>query len=629
MKGQYVSNLTLVRLGLCGVVILYSFWISTNAAHAKTVLFADPFDGQLGTNWLLVQDRQMIDAQRPCMNRFTPASWILEQGKLQLEIDGPSCMMDLGPSNVELRGLSQFSLSWKMKLKDSTLMDRSVVFLWMDSRNWYGLKLFGNTILIEKVVNGVAYPLEKSETQFPFQANREYQLLVDVNRDQHMAVWVDQQQVLDVLDQGPYIAPRDRQYFTLRGAVGAVQRSVTIIDDVILESNQVTPTLLNLNVPLLKQTDPIWKNMEYDTAHLWSSIPTMNRWGCAVTSMAMILQYHGISQLPSGEQLTPQSLNAWLKAQADGYFSGNINWLAVSRLSQQVSTKLGTPKLEFSRTDGTFSQINAFALQELNANKPVILGYPGHFFVADGIDKVNNTLLTKDPFYSYKKLNLRPTAQEVNTIRRFQPSHTDLSYILLNSSPGLELSVKDQTGSVVLLEEVSEYLKDPTGETTETSPLSTQHLIRKPETGVYKVNVSQAVAGPYTLDSFTYDVAGGVEGNHYQGTVDNGGKEISLEFRKEAPTNQAPTNQAPTNPSPTSSPLPSAAPTSPIPSVSPNSQQRRRTSLNAKILEEVRRIELLLRVLRSYRFFIQRTTYQHFFLQRLESLKEQTNWRDN
>lgn len=638
MKGQYDSNLTLLKLGCCAAIFLYSFWLSTQYAQAKTVLFEDSFDGQIGTNWQLVQDRQVVDAQKPCLNKFSPASWVQLQGKLVLEIEGPSCMMDFGPTNIELRGLAQYSISTRMTLKESTQMDRAIVFLWMNERNWYDVKFFGTTLMIEKVVNGVSYQLENSIQQFPFQANREYHIVIDVSRDQHISVFVDGQLVLDVADHGPYMPPLERQFFTLRGAVGAVSRSVNIFDDVLLETNQATPTLLNLNVLLWKQSDPSWKNLEYDSAHLWSSIPTMNRWGCAVTSMAMILRYYGISQLPSGDALTPQSLNVWLREQVDGYFNGNVNWLAFTRLSQQVSTKLGTPKLEFSRTDGTLAQITAFATQELNANKPVILGYPGHFFVADGIDRVNNTLLTKDPFYSYQKLNQRPTLQEVNTIRRFQPSHTDLSYILLNTSPNLDVTVKNQDGDDVVLEKVTEYMSDPTGETAETSPLSQQFLIRKPSTGFFIMKVSQAIEGPYSLDTFSYDVAGNVVGEHFQGKVGPDEKNLQIEFRKEvllsaspspspSPSPVAPSPTVSPSLSPTTSPNASHSPTS-SPGTIPESHRANHRNLSKRLVEEIRRLEVLLHVLRRYRIFIQRSTYQRFF-QRLERLKEQTNWRGN
>lgn len=614
MKGQPVSNLTLYRAGCVGLMILYALWLSTSRVQAKTTLFAESFAGQLGTNWQLIRDYQMLDVQKPCMNRAQPASWIQHLGKLVLEIDGPSCVMDLSPSNVDLRGLSQYTLSFRMQLKDSIYMDRSFVFLWMNANNWYDLKFFGNSVLVEKVVQGTPYQLDNSLKQFPFQPNREYQVSVEVTKDRNISVWIDQQHILDVEDNAPFITSSEKQSFTLRGAVGAVPRSIVLFDDIVLETDQTLPSIINLNVPLWKQSDPAWKELEYDNAHVWSSVPTMNRWGCAVTSMAMILRYYGISELPSGEPLSPQSLNVWLKSQVDGYFQGNVNWLAFSRLTQIMSQKLGTAKLEFSRAEGSFSQILAYATQELNASKPVILGYPGHFFVADGVDKTANTLLTKDPYFNYQRLNQRPTQQEINTIRRFQPSHTDLSYILLNASPGLMISVKTPSGASVPVEPVLDYLSDATGETAETSPLSSQYLIQKPDSGEYIVTVSQPAIGAYTLDSFEYDVKGNVTEEHFQGTVGAAGKELQILFQKE-PT---------LSPTPSPSPFPSVSPTpSPASTPTPKDQHLRR-----QLRAEIRRLENLLQVLRRYQRFLQKATYQYFFL-RLERLKEQTNWPSN
>lgn len=547
MKCQPISNLTLCKVGLSGMMLLYAFWLLCSPVHATTTLFADSFD-TLGTHWQLYQNRQIQAPQLPCLNGYVPASWQQARGKLRLELQSPSCLLDLIPVNVELRGVEQYQLSARITLEDSIYMDRTVVLKMSDTENWYGLKLFGTTVQLEKVVGGIPRSIENALAQYPFQANREYLISIIVTRDKHIDVLVDHQQVLDIEDTLPFIQPTSRQFFSLRGSVGAVSHSVTVVDDVKLESLLDQPGAVNLQVPLWKQTDSSWKNQEYDSAHLWSSIPTMNRWGCAVTSMAMILRYYGITQLPSGEALTPQTLNAWLQSQADGYFSGNLNWLAVTRLTQLVSGKLGTPKLEFSRSDGTLKQIIAFATQELNAGKPVILGYPGHFFVADGIDVINTTLLTKDPYYSYQRLNQRPTVNEVNTIRRFQPSHTDLSYLLIHSSPQLQVTLRGSDGQELPLTVATEYLSDPTGESGETSPISQQFIFPKPSSGDYSISISQPTDSPYSLEVFKYDSHGEIAVEHFQGTVGTEAKTLSFTYAKVVETSPIPL------PSPSSSP---------------------------------------------------------------------------
>src|SRR5688572_30899130 len=57
--------------------------------------------------------------------------------------------------------------------------------------------------------------------------------------------------------------------------------------------------------------------------------------------------------LPNNAELSPASLNDWLNAQPDGYLGeGAINWLAVSRLTQQMAKTLRTPKLEYRKLAG-------------------------------------------------------------------------------------------------------------------------------------------------------------------------------------------------------------------------------------------------------------------------------------
>ncbi len=95
-----------------------------------------------------------------------------------------------------------------------------------------------------------------------------------------------------------------------------------------------------LNVPLLKQNDPAWGSMEYDTASLWNPAnPSISAWGCALTSAAMVFKYYGYEKLPDGSALNPGTLNNWLKAN-NGYTRiGEVNWIALSTLSRLAKNK--------------------------------------------------------------------------------------------------------------------------------------------------------------------------------------------------------------------------------------------------------------------------------------------------
>src|ERR1700722_603606 len=120
------------------------------------------------------------------------------------------------------------------------------------------------------------------------------------------------------------------------GAPGFTLGFKTPIDN--FEVNTVVSQ--DLSVPLIKQTSTPWQSQEYDSAHIWNpSNPTINAWGCAMTSAAMIFRYYGINELPDGTPLDPGTLNKWLENQPDGYVeTGWVNWIALSRLSKLATS---------------------------------------------------------------------------------------------------------------------------------------------------------------------------------------------------------------------------------------------------------------------------------------------------
>jgi hypothetical protein len=179
-----------------------------------------------------------------------------------------------------------------------------------------------------------------------------------------------------------------------------------------------------------------------------------------------------------------------------------------------------------------------WATKEIEKNKPVILGVPGHFFVADGINTAAQTLLIKDPAFNYELLSQHKT--DVESIRQFQPSQTDLSYILFVVPKELSLQIKDQTGKVLPVERSSEYIEsfsdDASVTHTEQSPSVEQVLFQKPETGTYTVHLSQVQQKPYQLQLYSYDVLGNVQVQEKRGQVGPEGSSFSLSYKKEKAT---------------------------------------------------------------------------------------------
>ncbi|MFH1244420.1 MAG: hypothetical protein V1487_02525, partial [bacterium] len=243
--------------------------------------------------------------------------------------------------------------------------------------------------------------------------------------------------------------------------------------------------------PYYSQKDPAWKDVEYDKASEWApGREGIGRWGCAITSVAMILNNYGVKD-PSGVEATPDKLNTWLLDQTDGYVrEGHLNWLAIARyVKESYDAGQSTTKLEFSRT------------RELPLTLPAIVGEPGHFVVAHASSSAALTI--NDPNDSTRVTKLKTDPIVSSNI--YQPSLTDLSYFLLVADSGTTLTLTNEGGSDIPLEWMSEYLNDDEGglprETIQTA------MVSKPASGKYRLQSS----GTGKIELYLYDENGEVK----------------------------------------------------------------------------------------------------------------------
>lgn len=288
----------------------------------------------------------------------------------------------------------------------------------------------------------------------------------------------------------------------------------------------------NLNVPLLKQTAEPWQSNVYDSASRWSpGNPTISRWGCAMTSAAMILNYHGITKLPENTTLDPGTLNRWLNSQRDGYIgNGLINWLAISRLSKLAKQSGNNPSfsfdaLEYKRIRGENKQQ---LTSDLNNNIPGILEEPGHFIVAKGIN--GNTFNINDPLYN------RSTLEEGynNTflsLGRYIPSNTDLSYIMVVTNDNVDVSLIDSSGNSIEYGYNQEPITDPITGLSSGSVVKILYA-EQPITQDYTIEIIGNSI--YNLDIYLYDKNGEYKKVSYSGILDNNDSDnITIQFDKE------------------------------------------------------------------------------------------------
>lgn len=197
------------------------------------------------------------------------------------------------------------------------------------------------------------------------------------------------------------------------------------------------------SVPYLSQKDPEWAVKEYDSANSIGPFfcgTTIGGCGCAITSAAMVLNYHGATKAPDGPTTTPSSLNNWLKAN-NGYAFGAIKWNSVAAYSVKANENFGTQKIRFAGTGAA----NNFTLldTDLSNSKPTILEEPGHFIVAKS--KQSPTYAINDPAFS-NRTTLESYSNNFLSMRRFAKTNTDLSAIYISSPAPNDIFITDSLG---------------------------------------------------------------------------------------------------------------------------------------------------------------------------------------
>lgn len=252
----------------------------------------------------------------------------------------------------------------------------------------------------------------------------------------------------------------------------------------------------SLSFPYLSQKNPLWGSKEYDSATQWAGVDKsgIDRWGCALTSTAMILQKYGVKSL-DGSTINPDILNSWLKSQKDGYVGpGLLNWLAVTRyVKESYAAGHADTKLEFVRSYLPTTPI-----------LPVILGIPGHFVVAYDEDTTNWKI--NDPA-STSKTTLAKTST-VKSVNRFVLSQTDLSYMLFVADTGSNVSLLDEKGKPINIDWIDESLVDDIDGSS--SPTVKTAMLPKPQSGKYSLKVDNPTKKQNNIDVYFYDTDGDV-----------------------------------------------------------------------------------------------------------------------
>jgi len=485
------------------LLVFYLFlFLLAKPIWASEILFKDNFNANNLNNWKVVRSSQHHHPQEPCFDGGYPAEWKIKDGRLGITINGNPCTTEIIPQNLNLTTINNYEFEFEWYFPISTHMDRNVLIKWQDENNWYGLHIVDDKLFLQKVINGQLASLYNNWGYFQFRADHSYNFKISLINDL-ITVWVDDHQVLQILDRPPFLT--DYKTLGFQAGCGDIFRSASYFDNLIVRSLEQIGEK-KLNVPLYKQYDPEWKNQEYDHASEWSKNDTVSRWGCALTSATMILDYYGINQLPSSQQLDPAKLNFWLKSQSDGFIGeGLVNWLAIARLTQIMSAVLNTPILEYQWLEGKIES----AINEINQNKPVILQLPGHFLVASGYNTQQTDLFIKDPAYNHSLFSQHGT--DLLSVRSFTPSHTDLSYLLIVHDPEIKVALIDESGQIPAeLKIYPEYLYDSGDESRNQTKIKIIQSLAKPPENKYLLKIESSEEENKKVEIYAYDVKGEV-----------------------------------------------------------------------------------------------------------------------
>ena len=317
--------------------------------------------------------------------------------------------------------------------------------------------------------------------------------------------------IFDCIDNNPLLYG-GFGFFNQPNGIGLNVPTIFTIDNLTIKSFS-EPYLLN--VPDIKQYNPIWSKEIYDHAQNWSiSEPTIERWGCALTSCSMLLNYY--------EYLVdPTLLNDWLSNQPDGYLkNGLVNWLSITRFTKINNTINNTlPVLEFTKSKYDFEDLyNKIVSQP--KGKPSIINTGGHFVIAKGI--LQHEVIINDP--ASNKDILSEVTSTPNYTYNFIPSNTDLSYIMIIFDKNLSFFISYPDGSAVPEYYFSneDKIKDNIDMEFDSGKDYRILLLPKPDVGNY--NIRLQADGLYEIETYLYDKDANVESLNLKGISD--GKKV-------------------------------------------------------------------------------------------------------
>lgn len=485
------------------IILLLLFLAIPNTASASSILLYEDFSSSLSPSWTSINPW---------------GSWSVSNGlyigtsTLQQSPALPSYSY-IGDSDwtnyrLETKIKSIQGIDKQVLFRINTIEDRAYI-LNLRSAYFNG----GNDVILAK-----RNPLGSEQGElltvvnFPNYENTWYSIKVDVLNDggrTNIKIYIDNEKIIDYLDENSPILQGQVGFEVVPG--GYQQSPIGLTTETAYDFIKVSdiPTF-----PEYKQHDPQWANKIYDTASIWSPNNSgIDRWGCALTSAAMILSYYG-------HTITPDNLNLWLN-ENDGYIeNGRVDWSAITKyalLSHEINSLL--PKLEYKRYNYTEQLLKS----ELSESKPSIVKLlrnednGTHFVVVNDMD--GDMLLMSDPASDEQFLSYYDTYTP-SKVGTFTQSNTDLSYLYLYLSDNFTLKVVSPSGEDLSneVETQTPFIDQFSLELSKQDSFS-EFQYPKPIKGRYIVTVKGN--GKYQLKSRVYDSIANLNKFEFAGNLNN------------------------------------------------------------------------------------------------------------
>lgn len=527
-----MPNLIFIKVfALTGLFLILSTLTRPTPVLASHKVFQDNFDDGNANGWIVTRN--------PCIYNGLPAEWEVVNGELGIKINGGGCVTEIMPNDGLWGSLGDdYSVEFDTHLVTGT--DHNFAFRYTDPDHWYDYHIQSPGALI---MQRMLAPENGSNVILgDFSNGQTIHFKIVVNGDDVKLYRGTNPELL--LYDNPHMGgffPTGR--IALQASAGADPNSETYFDNIVV-TNIDDGGGATLPVPYYTQNSLPWGPSEYDSAaSLGISSPTMDRWGCAVTSAAMILKYHGMNEFANGKPMDPGNLNLWLDNN-NGYQkrpgSSAIFWTSIQRLSKELfNAGKSNVKLVYSghkpSSNTTTLLNNDLTTEKIPHILQVTTQWGSHYVVGTGV--LNNGYSLNDPEWNYPDLSNFINNAYQHT-HRYRPSQTNFSYIEFVVDPNVEVLITDsqvrKTGKRIVNGQTQEFFEIPNADYYFEPPIGNPNdedlaetlgsginrfLLPEPADGKYSLLVTSTESANYSLEIHTLESDGDYIAKTLTGTV--------------------------------------------------------------------------------------------------------------